>query len=299
MTLLLYKHVSLPSHQSGGFDHADVHIESGRVYVAHTATGTVEVIDGEKAKHLATLPGCEEASGVVCAQDENLVFAAARGSGKLLIIDAIRNRVLREAKAGSAPNGLAWDSKRGRLLVADVQDNQARLVDPYSGELVSALQLAGRPRWCAYSKSKDLFLVNIREPAGLALLAPEKMLQKAFLPISKAGPHGLDIDDKSGLAYVACDVGAVVTVDISAGHEEAVVQIGRGPDVCWLNTEKNRFYCAIGRPGVIEVIDTRKMMIVERVSTEEGAHTFTFDRKRQSLYAFLPQSCRASIYQEK
>jgi len=299
MTLLLSQHISIPPHKPGGFDHADVHLESGRVYVAHTATGTVEVIDGEKAKHLATLPGCEEASGVICAQDENLVFAAARGAGKFLVIDAITNRVLREAKAGSAPNGLAWDSKRKRLLVADVQDNQARLVDPYSGELVSALQLAGRPRWCAYSKSKDLFLVNIREPAGVALLAPKEMLQKTFLPISKGGPHGLDIDDERDLAYIACDVGAVVVLDISAGYEKAVVQIGGGPDVGWLNIEKNRFYCAIGRSGLIEVIDTRKMMVVERVNTEEDAHTFTFDRKRQRLYAFLPKSCSAAIYEEK
>ena len=81
MPLLVSRYVDLPPHQPGGFDHADVHLESGRVYVAHTATGTVEAIDGEQAKHLATLPGCLEASGVVCAQNENLVFAASRGAG--------------------------------------------------------------------------------------------------------------------------------------------------------------------------------------------------------------------------
>jgi len=49
---------------------------------------------------------------------------------------------------------------------------------------------------------------------------------------------------------------------------------------------------------VIEVIDTRKLVVDERAGTEEGAHTFTFDRIRQRLYAFLPKSCRASIYKE-
>jgi len=67
VTLLISQYVDLPPHKSGGFDHADVHLASGRVYVAHTAAGTVEVIDGESAKHMATLPGCIEASGVVCA----------------------------------------------------------------------------------------------------------------------------------------------------------------------------------------------------------------------------------------
>jgi len=298
MPLLISQYVNLPLHQLGGFDHADVHIESGRVYVAHTAAGTVEIIDGEHAKHLATLPSCPEASGVLCAQNDNMVFAAARGAGKVLVIDALTNRVLREVQAGSMPNGLAWDSKHKQLLAADVKDNHARLVDPYSGKLISALELAGRPRWCVYSSKKDQFLVNIREPAGVAILAAENMSQKAFLPISVTGPHGLDIDDKSGLAYVACDGGAVVVLDISTGHEEAVVPIGGGPDVIWLNIDRHRLYCAVGRPGVIEVIDTEKLVADEKVNTEEGTHTFTFDKKRQRLYAFLPKSCRMTIYKE-
>jgi len=299
VTLLISGHVDLPHHQIGGFDHADVHLESGRVYVAHTGLGSVEVVDCENAKHIATLPGCKEASGVICAQNENMVFAASRGAGKILIIDALTNRVLREVQAGSMPNGLAWDSRRKQLLVADVDDNHARLVDPYSGKLISVLKLAGRPRWCAYSSKKDQFLVNVREPAGVAILAAENMSQKAFLPISVAGPHGLDIDDKSGLAYVACDSRAVVVLDISTGHEEAVVPIGGGPDVIWLNVDRHRLYCAIGKPGVIEVMDTAKLVVDEKVNTEEGAHTFTFDKKRQRLYAFLPRSCRATIYEER
>jgi DNA-binding beta-propeller fold protein YncE len=296
--LSISEQIDLPRHQLGGFDHADVHLESGRVYVAHTGLGTVEIIDGERAKHMATLTGCIDASGVVCAQKENLILAASRGTGKILVVDALTNRILREAQAGSAPNGLAWDSNHRQLLVADVQDNKARLVDPYSGKLISSLQLAGRPRWCVYSMTGDQFLVNIREPSGVAILAPENLSQKAFLPVSAAGPHGLDIDDKNGLAYVACDAGAVVILDISTGHEKTVVPIGGGPDAVWLNADRHRFYCAIGNPGVIEVINTRKMVVDERVKTEEGAHTFTFDRIRQRLYAFLPKSCRAVIYEE-
>jgi len=56
--------VALPYHSRGGFDHADVHHQTGRVFVAHTANGTVEVIDGEQLKHAATLDGCPEASGI-------------------------------------------------------------------------------------------------------------------------------------------------------------------------------------------------------------------------------------------
>ncbi len=298
MTLSIIQFINLPPHQSGGFDHADVHIRSGRTYVAHTANGTVEVIDGEYAKHLATITGCPEASGVKCAQDENLVFAAARGNHRFLIIDALTNNVLDEVEAGSMPNGLAWNSSRKQLLVADVQDNHARLIDPYSKKLTSATKLPGRPRWCVYSRKMDVYLVNIREPAGVAMLTPENVLHKVFMSISVAGPHGLEIDDRNDRAYVACDGGAVVVLDLNTGHEEATIPIGGSPDVIWLNTERQRLYCAIGRPGVIEVIDTEKLIVDERVITEEGAHTLTFDKKRQRLYAFLPKSCRTALYEE-
>src|SRR6266852_4945582 len=132
--LILRHYIDLPPHLEGDFDHGDIYLESGRVFVANTAACTVEVIDGERLRHLATIPGCLEASGVLCAQDEALVFAAARGAGKLLVIDPTTNAVLRTVAVGQKPNGLAWDPRRHHLLVADVQENRVRLVDPQAGE---------------------------------------------------------------------------------------------------------------------------------------------------------------------
>ena len=61
--------------------------------MAHTANDSVEAIDGERLVHLATVPGCDEASGVLCVQDQGLVIAAARGSGKILLIDPTTMKV--------------------------------------------------------------------------------------------------------------------------------------------------------------------------------------------------------------
>lgn len=79
--------VKLPSPGAGGFDHADVHLQSGKVYTAHTADGSVEVVDGEALSHVATIRGSPEASGVLCAQPDGPAFAAARGTGRLLVVN--------------------------------------------------------------------------------------------------------------------------------------------------------------------------------------------------------------------
>ena len=46
MTLRLLGHIEMPAHRSeGGFDHADVHAPTDRLYVAHTANDAIDVID--------------------------------------------------------------------------------------------------------------------------------------------------------------------------------------------------------------------------------------------------------------
>src|SRR3954466_11034621 len=104
--------IDLPAHPAGGFDHGDVHRATGRVFVAHTANGTVEVIDAAAGRHLATIPDCPEASGVLCSQEEGLVFAAARADARVLVIEAATLAVRSVLRAGSRPNGLAWDVRR-------------------------------------------------------------------------------------------------------------------------------------------------------------------------------------------
>lgn len=289
--------VPLPAHGSGGFDHADVHLASGRVFVAHTANGTVEVMDGEKLRHEKTIEGCTEASGVLCAQKEGLVFAAARGTGKILTIDAMSQTVLRESQAGTRPNGLAWDSKRKRLLVADVSDENARLLEYSNGLVLSTTKLEGRPRWCVYDPAGDRFLVNIRDPATVSVLKPDTLEKTASIPVTGEGPHGLAIDE-TGHAYVACDGKKLMVLDLTGRSEQRVVPIGGAPDVIWYNMKRQVIYCAAGDPGIIEVIDVRSNRIVERLETEEGAHTFAFDQVKQRLYTLLPKSCCARVYEE-
>ena len=298
MALTLTRSIDLPRHPSGGFDHGDVHLQTGLVFVAHTAMGTVEVIDGERGVHRGTIPGCPEASGVLCAQREGLVFAAARAGEKVLVIEARSGDVVGEVAVGPKPNGLAWDPHRKRLLVADVHDFHARLADPDAGSVVAQTELPGRPRWCVYDPSADRFLVNIREPACVAVLAAETAAVEARWPVPAAGPHGLDLDVDRRRVLVACDEGRVVALDMGTGRELAGVAIAGEPDAIWHNPDRSRLYVAIGHPGVVGVVDTGEMTLAQECPTEAGAHTTAFDRARQRLYVFLPQSGRAAVYQE-
>jgi hypothetical protein len=49
--------IPLPPHTAGEFDHGDVDRATGRVFVAHTQAGTVEVLDGLQRQHMTTIEG--------------------------------------------------------------------------------------------------------------------------------------------------------------------------------------------------------------------------------------------------
>jgi hypothetical protein len=68
--LILRQSIDLPFNPEGDFDHGDVSLANGYVFIANTAAGTVEVVDGEHLRHLLTIPDCPEASGVLAAHDD-------------------------------------------------------------------------------------------------------------------------------------------------------------------------------------------------------------------------------------
>jgi DNA-binding beta-propeller fold protein YncE len=297
--LSLVAEVPLPTHERGGFDHADVHLPSGRVFVAHTANGTVEVIDARDLRLEQTLPDCQEASGVLCAHGApDLVFAAARGDGSVLVIDPFSCHVLRRVPVGPRPNGLAWDPVGRHLLVADVQTNDARLVDPETGASLTVHELPGRPRWCVSDAPRERFLVNVREPACVVALSTRDLQEVARIDGLPSGPHGLDLDRARNLAFVACDAGVVAVLDLATDREIARVPIAGEPDAIWFSATARRLYVAIGQPGVVDVVDGSTLSVVDRVITEDGAHTTAFDSQRRRLYVFQPRSCRATVYEE-
>ncbi len=47
--LVLHHYIDLPPHPEGDFDHGDVSLSNGYVFIANTAAGTVEV--GASAPH--------------------------------------------------------------------------------------------------------------------------------------------------------------------------------------------------------------------------------------------------------
>ncbi len=99
--------------------------------------------------------------------------------------------------------------------------------------------------------------------------------------------------------FCACDGKTLVVLDARSGIELARAELGGLPDVIFFNRIRRHLYVTIGESGLIEVFETDGMRRVEAVRTEAGAHTLGFDKTHNTVYAFLPYTHRALVFQDR
>jgi DNA-binding beta-propeller fold protein YncE len=298
--------IDLPPHAgAGGFDHAGVHEQTGHVYVAHTANDALDVLDVEAQRCIGSIQGLKAVAGALVAAPD-LVFTSNRGENTVGIIRVGQTGPVDKVSVGVRPNGLAHDQSRNRLLAAHVGDPAipgsctVSIIDVAARIRVADLPVAGRTRWTVYDQVSDVFHVNIADPPQIIAVRagdPPRIERVATMP--EAGPHGLDIDVQRRRLFCACDAGVLLEVDANTGKVLAGEPIAGVPDVVFFNSRLQRLYVAIGDPGLIEVFDTLPLRRHETVPTESGAHTLSFDARRQVVCAFLPGSHRAAVYRDR
>ncbi len=304
MALHLLGHIELPAnHASGGFDHADIHAPTDRLYVAHTSNDAVDVIDIASDKYIESISGLTAVAGALVSEARGLVFTSNRGENTVSIFAPGAERDAFKVPVGTKPNGLAFDAVRGILIAANVGDasipgsHTVSVVDVASRERIAEVKVPGRTRWTIYDEARETFFVNIASPARIiAIDAREPTKISKSFEIPAEGPHGLDFDPATGRLFCACDAGILVAVDAGSGRVLGDVPLSGTPDVIFLHQQSRRLYVAVGDPGVIDVIDVGRMRRLEMVSTEAGAHTLALDQRRAKVYAFLPQSHRAAVF---
>jgi DNA-binding beta-propeller fold protein YncE len=299
--------VALPTHaKPGGFDHAAVHEPTGRTYVAHTANDAVDVIDIIAQKYIGSIGNLTAVAGALVVPGPDRIVTSNRGENTVAWFGPDDVAAVDRVGVGVRPNGLAYDPRRARLLVAHVGDpaipgsTTVSIVDVHARKRLADVPVAGRTRWTVYDPIADAFYVNIADPPQIVTIeAGDPVGIRRVVPMAHAGPHGLDLDGARRRLYCACDAGVLLEVHADSGAILGTETIAGIPDVVFLDAALGRLYVAIGDPGLIEVFDTRPLRRHETVATELGAHTLSFDATRHIVCAFLPVSHRAAVYEDQ
>ncbi len=293
--------IALPEHPpEGEFDHAAIDPVGDRLYVAHPSNDAVEVIDLRARRYHDSLRGLRGVAGTWVDAPSRLLFTSNRGedTASIYSLEGDAPRELFRVPTGVRPNGMAFDAKRGVLLVAGVGNPKVAhapptltFVDARNGKPLGQSEAPGRTRWAVYHPPTDTFYVNIADPPQVAAIpAGEIPTITGSFAMPARGPHGLEQDPNGRFLYCACDEGLLLSLELATGSARVIAPLSGPPDVLWLDRNSSRLYCAIGEPGSIDVFDLDPIRPATRVPTADGAHTLTVDEHRNEVHVLLPVS---------
>ena len=305
MTLTRTGFIPIPPGAKPGFDHADIYRSgagAARMYVAHTGADRVDVIDCVAGTWLHALEDHPGVAGVLVDVASELLFTSDRAAAQVSAHRCSDEDLIGRVGVGPHPNGLAFDAGRGRLfsfnLGEPVGENcTVSVVDVGAQQVIATIGLPGRPRWAVYDPVTDHVYANIRDPAQILVIGAESLTVSRVIDVPVSGPHGLWIDGE--WLYCAADGAALVVLHRDTGEVSALLPLPGTPDAVMHHPALGHLYVAIGDPGVIAVADTKSREIIENVPTEPGAHTLGIDPRDHRVYAFLPGSDGAAVYQDR
>lgn len=306
MTLTRAGFVALPGATPSGFDHADTFQgpTGSRIYVAHTATNAVDVIDCRSNAYLRSLPDLPGVAGVLIDTERDLLFTSDRGAARVSVFRPSDESLLAQVDVGPRPNGLAFDPQRRHLFAFNLgepagTDPSASVVSLDERRVIATIGLPGRPRWAAFDPRRDCVYVNIQDPAVVLAIDAGALTESARIEVGAAGPHGLALS--GGRLFCAADAGELVVIDQDARGWTVTkrLPLGGAPDVVMHDDRRQRLFVAVGAPGTVAVFDTEKLTEVETVQTQIGAHTIGWDPSTAQLYAFAPEPGGALVFRSQ
>jgi hypothetical protein len=287
MSLTAAGTIEIPDSTDTAFDHGAFEPETRRVFIAHTARNSLEVIEPDTNQHIATLRDFPEAAGVVA--DMGSVLVTNRGAASVAWVDARTLETRKVLNTGPRPNGVAIVSSLQVAIVASIGDETHKPqleILRLEGDRRWSIELPGRPRWCVVDAKAERVFLAIREPSMVlvAQLPDLSAVQHWILP--SGGAHGMDIDHQANLLYVACDGKLLVEVDIRSGEMRREWALVGGPDATFFNPNSGLVHVAIGDPGLIQSVDPRTGTSTQIVTAVGATTTALVNPDR--LYVFSP-----------
>jgi YVTN family beta-propeller protein len=276
--------VAIPN--SSEFDHGAFDPITNRVFIAHTGSNTLEVVDHKTGTHIKTLEHFTEAAGVVVARETVLV--TNRGAAELAVVNAETLEVNARIPVGPRPNGVAIAPKRNLAIVACIgNENIPSTLECIHLETFEhhTLVLPGRPRWCVIDESETRVFLAVREPSMVLVANLSDLSNVQHWPLPSFGAHGIDIDHAGKRLFVACDAGELIAVSSDDGGILGRWPLPGGPDATFFNPDSGLIHVAIGNPGVNVTINP-ETNARSSINTEPGAGTTALVRPDR-LYVFL------------
>lgn len=256
------------------------------LFIAHMGDSSVIAVDTVHRRVVGTVTGTPLVRGVLAVPQLGRVYAAAKGSSEIVVIDERLLRTVARTKAGDV-DGLAYEPRTQRLFVSDQSGGNDVVIDTRTNRVIAKIRLGGDAGNTQFDSISHRIFVAVETLNQLVEIDPVRLVitGRYDLPGCEHS-HGLAIDGNERTAYIACETNAaLVKFDLQKHRITAKDSLGDGPDVLAIDPVLRRLYVASesGTVSVFSISRTRFLKLGQAFFAPH-AHVVTVDPVTHEVY---------------
>jgi DNA-binding beta-propeller fold protein YncE len=272
------------------FDYETIDPLRRTLYIAHLGASSIAAVNLITRHVQADLHGIALVHGVLAVPSLGKLFASATGTGQAVMISETTGRILASAPAGAYPDGIAYDPARQEAFVSDESGGVETVIDAQDGHRITTIGLGGEAGNVQYDPATGNVLADVQTRNVVAVIDPasNRVVRDITLP-GCDHDHGLYLDARHRLAFVACDGNArLLVLDLTTDTVRQNLPVGEDPDVLAFDPSLHRLYVA-AESGVVTVFaeQDRSLVTLGRKFLATEAHTVAVDPVTHLVYFAL------------
>jgi PQQ-dependent catabolism-associated beta-propeller protein len=240
---------------------------TNRIFVTNERSHNVSVINGSSLEVEATIAVGKRPRGIGLSPDGSELYVAVSEENKIVVIDPVSLKVLRDFESGSDPETFAVHPN-GNIYISNEDDAKASVFNTLTGEQVAEIPVGLEPEGVAISPDGKKVIVTSESTNMLHVIAvPEHNIIANVLV--GARPRSAVFNKAGDLAYATSEIsGEVKKVDMQSYKILSKAKIAdekAKPKDIVLSKDEKTVYVAGGRSNQVLVMDADKMELIKGI----------------------------------
>jgi DNA-binding beta-propeller fold protein YncE len=275
----------------GGLDHLALDAKRGRLFVANTVNGSLDIVDLKAGILLKQVPGQGGIRGIDYDSGSDRVFVGNGNGGICNIFDAQSYELLKSVPLGDDADNVRYNPRTNRVYVVHA-DKELSVIDAKDYSVREPIALprslgafkleSSRPRLYANAKNDGVIVIDTER---------DKIIGR--FSVAPAGVNAaVAIDEPSHRLFIGCRLNpSLVVMDSDSGKVVARAPIPDDVDDLSFDSTRKRIFasCGAGAIAVLRQIDADHYESLGTIATAKRARTSIFNADTGHLYLAVPR----------
>ena len=228
---------------------------SHRVYVSHG--DRVTVVDGRDGAILgdvAGIPGGTHGIGISTATGKG--YTDDGQAGVAVSFDLKTLKTIKQIKAESDADGIAFDPTSGHVFVVDGEPGHLTVIDPKTDSAIATIDAGGKLEYAIAGNNGKLYANGEAKKEIVRVDTATNKVDAHWPMPGCTSPHGLAIDQTTHRLFSSCLNGVLTVMNADDGAVIATLPIGQGTDGVAFDPRRKLIFSS-NNDGTLSVIQEK------------------------------------------